>query len=235
MHRGAELQETHTFIPAHAQYTARAPKSGPSPNPAGIPYFSPPNQDGLRPFLPLQAAQPPPPNQPPVGFQPGSSQHMELKGKEQIQALEGRLDIAFTCKSRALEEKADMWQERMGHQKGALLFLSSSGQSQPGWFSSPGGEQSSSRMARTPPAPSQNEQAWVQQGKPHHPPQHQLLGCIKHPMPNTASHSQPQATTIRRGLGAHPNSFSKLAPHCSARPSNCIEQRQKKPPQTLYM
>lgn len=129
-----------------------------------------------------------------------------------------------------------MWQERMGHQKGALLFLSSSGQSQPGWFSSPGGEQSSSRMARTPPAPSQNEQAWVQQGKPHHPPQHQLLGCIKHPMPSTDSHSQPQATTIRRGPGAHPNSFSKLAPHCGTQPSNCIEQRQKKPPQnTIYV
>lgn len=91
MHRGAELQETHTFIPAHAQYTARAPKSGPSPNPAGIPYFSPPNQDGLRPFLPLQAAQPSLPNQPPVGFQPGSSLHMELKGKEQIQEVGHRL------------------------------------------------------------------------------------------------------------------------------------------------
>jgi len=55
---------------------------------------------------------------------------------------EGERDIwqvnnAFTCRSRALEEKAGMWQERIGHQKGALLFLSSSGQSQPGWFSSP--------------------------------------------------------------------------------------------------
>lgn len=160
---------------------------------------------------------------------------MELKGKEQIQALEGRLGIAFTCKSSALEEKADMWQERMGHQKGALLFLSSSGQSQPGWFSSPGGEQSSSRMARTPSAPSQNEQAWVQQGKPHHPPQHQLLGCIKHPMPSTASHSQPQATNICRRLGAHPNSFSKLL-HLSAAHSQATAlSRGKKAPPKHYI
>lgn len=30
-----------------------------------------------------------------------------------------------------------MQQARIGHQNGALLFLSSSGHSQPGWFSSP--------------------------------------------------------------------------------------------------
>ena len=30
-----------------------------------------------------------------------------------------------------------MQQARVGHQNGALLFLSSSGQRQPGWFSSP--------------------------------------------------------------------------------------------------
>lgn len=139
MHRGAELQETHAFIPTHAQYAAHAPKSGPSRNPTSSPCFLTPSQDGLHPFLPLQAAQPSPPNQPAVGFQAAFSLQMELEGEGAIQALEGRLDIAFTCKSRALEEKADMWQERMGHQKGALLFLSSSGQSQPGWFSSPGG------------------------------------------------------------------------------------------------
>lgn len=59
---------------------------------------------------------------------------------------------ALTCRSKALEEKAGMWQDRMGHQKGARLFLSSSGQSQPGWFSSPAEIQDQgSPSAQTPP------------------------------------------------------------------------------------
>lgn len=67
-----------------------------------------------------------------VGFLPLFPQIMDIKEKEVLGGLEKRLAIALTCRSRALEEKAGMWQERMGHQKGALLFLSSSGQSQPG-------------------------------------------------------------------------------------------------------
>lgn len=45
--------------------------------------------------------------------------------------------VPLTCRLRPREEKAGMQQARIGHQNGALLFLSSSGHSQPGWFSSP--------------------------------------------------------------------------------------------------
>lgn len=47
---------------------------------------------------------------------------------------------ALTCRLRPLKEKAGTQQARIGHQNGALLCLSSSGHSQPGWFSSPGRE-----------------------------------------------------------------------------------------------
>lgn len=48
---------------------------------------------------------------------------------------------ALTCRLRPLKEKAGTQQARIGHQNGALLCLSSSGHSQPGWFSSPAREE----------------------------------------------------------------------------------------------
>lgn len=62
------------------------------------------------------------------------------------------LAVTLTCRSRALE-KAGMWQVRVGHQKGALLFLSSSGQSQPGWFSCPAVSRGDRGWPRHPPLP----------------------------------------------------------------------------------
>lgn len=51
----------------------------------------------------------------------------------------------LTCRLRPLEEKAGTQQARIGHQNGARLCLSSSGHSQPGWFSSPAREEGAGR------------------------------------------------------------------------------------------
>ena len=109
-------------------------------------------EDSFHQFLPLQPAWSPHPAHPPWNFCLWSPKKMEVKRKEVLGGSEKRLAVALTCRSRALEEKAGMWQERMGHQKGALLFLSSSGQSQPGWFSSPAASRADRGQPRHPPA-----------------------------------------------------------------------------------
>lgn len=119
---------------------------------APIPAFSSPSRLGFVSF-PLRSEDfPAPPgwdlclSRPDLGF------FWPLQGG--ICAVPGQIRgfPALTCRSKALEEKAGMWQDRMGHQKGARLFLSSSGQSQPGWFSSPAEIQDQgSPSAQTPP------------------------------------------------------------------------------------
>lgn len=88
-----------------------------------------------------------------LGLEPGpaccghSLETLVLPGEGGVQE-----ELPLTCRLRPREEKAGMQQASVGHQNGALLFLSSSGHRQPGWFSSPaakegGGE--AGRSART--------------------------------------------------------------------------------------
>ena len=76
------------------------------------------------------------------GLQPGLLQRWAHPGnsgspRSHLRGGLGEIRSTLTCRLRPRGEKAGMQQARMGHQNGALLFLSSSGHSQPGWFSSP--------------------------------------------------------------------------------------------------
>lgn len=150
-----------------------------------------------------------------VGFLPFPPKKDGCKGAEGAGGLEKRLDVVLTCRSRALE-KAGMWQERMGHQNGALLFLSSSGQSQPGWFSSPAAS---------------GEVRFGQNTPQHLPlslwdPKISNLGC-------RVLISNPKISSSV-DLGNISPLFSKLLR--GAQPSNCLKQQQKQPQtQIIYM
>lgn len=187
-------------------------------------------------FCPCKQLSHPLPTSPPWDFRLHSPYKWSLKGKEQFRHWRGGWTSPLPANQGPWRRRRTCGRRGWGTRK--ALCSSCLRRDRASLAGSPplGGEQSSSRMARTPPAPPQNEQAWVQQGKPHHAPQHQLLGRIKHPVPSTASRSQPQATTICRGPGAHPNTFSKLL-HLTAvhGQATALSRGRKAPPTTLYM